>query len=56
MPQLKVDLPKIEACYVDESQDNLLIDVALLRSIVSNPNGFLFAGDTAQSISTSTFR
>ncbi|KAJ7232862.1 hypothetical protein B0H12DRAFT_1144747 [Mycena haematopus] len=43
--------------YVDETQDNLLIDTLLLRSICHNPNGLFWAGDTAQTISVgSSFR
>lgn len=40
----------------DESQDQLLIDVKLLRSITMNPHGHFWAGDTAQTISASSFR
>lgn len=49
-------LPKIHRLYVDESQDNLLIDAKLLRNLVSDPHGHFWAGDTAQTISASTFR
>jgi tetratricopeptide (TPR) repeat protein len=42
--------------YVDEAQDLCPTDMALLSLICSNPNGFYFAGDTAQSISCSSFR
>ncbi|KAG8893340.1 hypothetical protein FRB99_002039 [Tulasnella sp. 403] len=43
--------------YVDEVQDNLLIDFALLRKLCPNPHGIFFAGDTAQTISAgSAFR
>ncbi|KAL4268195.1 UvrD-like helicase ATP-binding domain-containing protein [Pleurotus pulmonarius] len=47
------DVPgsKIDYLYVDEVQDNLLIDALVLRSICSNPNGLFWAGDTAQTIS-----
>ncbi|KDQ30332.1 hypothetical protein PLEOSDRAFT_155016 [Pleurotus ostreatus PC15] len=41
----------IDYLYVDEVQDNLLIDALVLRSICSNPNGLFWAGDTAQTIS-----
>jgi hypothetical protein len=45
------------ASYVDEVQDNLLIDIRLLRSLCSNPHGSFWAGDTAQTISAgSSFR
>ncbi|KAJ7051172.1 hypothetical protein C8F01DRAFT_1067163 [Mycena amicta] len=48
---------KIDYLYVDEVQDNLLVDVLLLRSICHNPNGLFWAGDTAQTISAgSSFR
>lgn len=47
----------IDFLYVDEVQDNLLIDAFLLRSLCSNPNGLFWAGDTAQTISVgSSFR
>ncbi|KAG9047264.1 hypothetical protein FS837_002667 [Tulasnella sp. UAMH 9824] len=47
----------IDFLYVDEGQDNLIIDAALLRSLCSNPYGLFFAGDTAQTISVgSAFR
>ncbi|TFY50293.1 hypothetical protein EVG20_g11606, partial [Dentipellis fragilis] len=42
---------KIDYLYVDEVQDNLLIDTLLLRSICRNSNGLFWAGDTAQTIS-----
>nr|GAT61403.1 predicted protein [Mycena chlorophos] len=48
---------KIDYLYVDEVQDNLLIDLLLLRSICHNPNGLFWAGDTAQTINAgSAFR
>ncbi|KAF7306321.1 UvrD-like helicase ATP-binding domain-containing protein [Mycena indigotica] len=48
---------KIDYLYVDEVQDNLLIDMLLLRSLCHNPNGLFWAGDTAQTISAgSAFR
>ncbi|KAF8895020.1 hypothetical protein CPB84DRAFT_1782432 [Gymnopilus junonius] len=48
---------KIDYLYVDEAQDNLLIDALLLRSLVRNPDGLFWAGDTAQTISVgSSFR
>ncbi|KAF8193621.1 hypothetical protein K438DRAFT_1761756 [Mycena galopus ATCC 62051] len=48
---------KIDYLYVDETQDNLLIDTLLLRSLCQNPNGLFCAGDTAQAISVgSSFR
>ncbi|KAM5542262.1 hypothetical protein V8D89_004135 [Ganoderma adspersum] len=36
--------------YTDEAQDNLIIDLLLLRSLCNNPNGLFWAGDTAQTI------
>ncbi|KAK7064824.1 UvrD-like helicase ATP-binding domain-containing protein [Favolaschia claudopus] len=48
---------KLDYLYVDEIQDNLLIDTLLLRSICYNPDGLFWAGDTAQTISIgSSFR
>ncbi|KAH6917671.1 hypothetical protein BKA70DRAFT_1139349 [Coprinopsis sp. MPI-PUGE-AT-0042] len=48
---------KIDYLYVDEVQDNLLIDAMLLRSICRNPDGLFWAGDTAQTIAVgSSFR
>ncbi|KAJ7356587.1 hypothetical protein DFH08DRAFT_1075732 [Mycena albidolilacea] len=48
---------KIDYLYVDEVQDNLLVDTLLLRSLCQNPNGLFWAGDTAQTISAgSSFR
>ncbi|KZP05200.1 hypothetical protein FIBSPDRAFT_1054221 [Athelia psychrophila] len=48
---------KINYIYVDEVQDNLLIDAKILRMLCSNPNGLFWAGDTAQTISVgSSFR
>ncbi|KAG8960167.1 hypothetical protein FRC05_007045 [Tulasnella sp. 425] len=47
----------IDFLYVDEAQDNLMIDAALLRALCPNPHGLFFAGDTAQTISVgSAFR
>ncbi|RXW13065.1 hypothetical protein EST38_g12789 [Candolleomyces aberdarensis] len=48
---------KIDYLYVDEVQDNLLIDVMLLQSLCRNRNGLFWAGDTAQRIAIgSSFR
>ncbi|TFY53518.1 hypothetical protein EVG20_g10077, partial [Dentipellis fragilis] len=48
---------KMDYLYIDEVQDNLLIDTLLLRCICRNPNGLFWAGDTAQTISVgSAFR
>ncbi|KIK96874.1 hypothetical protein PAXRUDRAFT_273934 [Paxillus rubicundulus Ve08.2h10] len=48
---------KVDYLYVDEAQDNLLIDALLLRLICRNPDGLFWAGDTAQTISAgSSFR
>jgi len=47
----------IDYLYVDEVQDNLLIDNWLLRLLCRNPHGLFWAGDTAQTISVgSSFR
>ncbi|KAG9003760.1 hypothetical protein FRB90_011125 [Tulasnella sp. 427] len=47
----------INFVYVDEAQDNLLIDTALFRALCPNPHGLFFAGDTAQTVSAgSSFR
>ncbi|KAI6022543.1 hypothetical protein BKA83DRAFT_1216703 [Pisolithus microcarpus] len=49
--------PQVDFLYVDEAQDNLLIDALLLRLICNNPEGLFWAGDTAQTISAgSSFR
>ncbi|QRW07579.1 P-loop nucleoside triphosphate hydrolase [Ceratobasidium sp. AG-Ba] len=49
--------PKLDCLYVDEAQDNLLIDMRLLRHLSNNPHGVFVAGDTAQTISAgSAFR
>ncbi|KAJ7151710.1 hypothetical protein C8R46DRAFT_1357916 [Mycena filopes] len=53
------DVPgrRIDYLYVDETQDNLLIDTLVLRCLCRNPNGLFWAGDTAQTISVgSSFR
>ncbi|KAI0079050.1 hypothetical protein K474DRAFT_1770489 [Panus rudis PR-1116 ss-1] len=48
---------KVDFLYVDEVQDNLLIDTSILRMLCRNPNGLFWAGDTAQTISAgSVFR
>ncbi|KAF8222237.1 hypothetical protein L208DRAFT_1381918 [Tricholoma matsutake] len=48
---------RFDYLYVDEAQDNLLIDALLLRSLCRNPDGLFWAGDTAQTISIgSSFR
>ncbi|KAI6166607.1 P-loop containing nucleoside triphosphate hydrolase protein [Pisolithus thermaeus] len=43
--------PQVDFLYVDEAQDNLLIDALLLRLICNNPEGLFWAGDAAQTIS-----
>ncbi|KAG8948833.1 hypothetical protein FRC04_009298 [Tulasnella sp. 424] len=49
--------PHIDFIYIDEVQDNLLLDTALLRWLCPNPDGLFFAGDTAQTVSAgSNFR
>ncbi|KAI0693657.1 hypothetical protein BC835DRAFT_1352925 [Cytidiella melzeri] len=48
---------KMDFIYIDEAQDNLLIDALVLRFMCGNPNGLFWAGDTAQTISVgSSFR
>lgn len=48
---------QFDAVYVDEAQDLLIADTVLLRKLSSNPRGWLFAGDTAQTIAAgSAFR
>ncbi|KAL4254519.1 hypothetical protein ABKN59_003247 [Abortiporus biennis] len=55
--ELGVPGKKMDFIYVDEAQDNLLIDTLVLRSICRNPDGLFWAGDTAQTISAgSSFR
>ncbi|KAI0641201.1 hypothetical protein C8Q79DRAFT_992409 [Trametes meyenii] len=47
----------VDFIYVDEAQDNLLIDAVVLRTLCRNPHGMFWAGDTAQTISVgSAFR
>ncbi|KAH9065001.1 hypothetical protein EDB87DRAFT_1756197 [Lactarius vividus] len=41
----------VDFVYVDEVQDLLLIDARLIVSLCRNPDGFLWAGDTAQTVS-----
>ncbi|KAG8989209.1 hypothetical protein FRB94_014588, partial [Tulasnella sp. JGI-2019a] len=43
--------PRLDFLYVDEMQDNLLIDAAVLSLICQNPHGLFYAGDTAHTIS-----
>ncbi|KIK71556.1 hypothetical protein GYMLUDRAFT_33762 [Collybiopsis luxurians FD-317 M1] len=48
---------KIDHLYVDEVQDNLLIDSLILRMLCHDANGLFWAGDTAQTIAAgSSFR
>ncbi|KAK2462120.1 hypothetical protein APHAL10511_006583 [Amanita phalloides] len=48
------DIPgrKLDCIYIDEAQDNLMIDALLLRILCRNPDGLFWAGDTAQTISS----
>ncbi|KAF8431998.1 hypothetical protein BGX38DRAFT_1277007 [Terfezia claveryi] len=47
----------LDEVYVDEVQDNKLLEMDLLFTLVRNPYGIHFAGDTAQCISRdNTFR
>ncbi|KAG2048320.1 hypothetical protein BDR06DRAFT_920603 [Suillus hirtellus] len=53
----KFPVQQIDYLYVDEAQDNLLIDALFLRQLCKNPDGLFWAGDTAQTISAgSSFR
>ncbi|PIL29959.1 hypothetical protein GSI_07870 [Ganoderma sinense ZZ0214-1] len=48
---------EMDFIYVDEAQDNLLIDALVLRTLCRNPHGMFWPGDTAQTISVgSAFR
>ncbi|KAJ3739795.1 hypothetical protein DFH05DRAFT_1546449 [Lentinula detonsa] len=48
---------RLDHLYVDEVQDNLLIDTLILRILCHDENGLFWAGDTAQTISVgSSFR
>ncbi|KAG1720128.1 uncharacterized protein EDB91DRAFT_1257152 [Suillus paluster] len=48
---------QIDYLYVDEAQDNLLIDALVLRRLCRNPDGLFWAADTVQAISAgSSFR
>ncbi|KAL4065819.1 hypothetical protein V8B97DRAFT_1114496 [Scleroderma yunnanense] len=48
---------RVDYLYVDEAQDNLIMDVLLLRILCCKAEGLLWAGDTAQTISAgSSFR
>ncbi|KAG1719467.1 hypothetical protein EDB19DRAFT_2045105 [Suillus lakei] len=48
---------QVDYLYVDEAQDNLLIDALVLRRLCRNSDGLFWAGDTAQTISAgSSFR
>ncbi|GBE80111.1 predicted protein [Sparassis crispa] len=42
---------QVSFLYVDEVQDNLLIDLLVLRMLCGNSSGLFWAGDTAQTIS-----
>ncbi|KAK7688198.1 hypothetical protein QCA50_008568 [Cerrena zonata] len=57
MTELGIPGQVIDYIYVDETQDNLLIDTLVLRSLCRNSTGLFWAGDTAQTISAgSAFR
>ncbi|KIM51667.1 hypothetical protein SCLCIDRAFT_33255 [Scleroderma citrinum Foug A] len=48
---------RVDYLYVDEAQDNLIVDILLLRILCCKPDGLFWAGDTAQTISPgSSFR
>ncbi|KAK0198014.1 hypothetical protein F5146DRAFT_1130958 [Armillaria mellea] len=40
----------LDHIYIDEVQDNMLIDTMVLRALCSNAEGLFWAGDTAQAI------
>ncbi|KAI0321924.1 hypothetical protein OF83DRAFT_1289699 [Amylostereum chailletii] len=42
---------KLDYLYVDEVQDNNVIDILLMRQLCRNPEGSFWAGDVAQTIS-----
>ncbi|KAG9118849.1 hypothetical protein FRC07_006435, partial [Ceratobasidium sp. 392] len=51
------DASRVDYIFVDEVQDQLMIDIHLLQSLCSNPNDGYWCGDTAQTISVgSSFR
>ncbi|KAF8598545.1 hypothetical protein BDV93DRAFT_561252 [Ceratobasidium sp. AG-I] len=53
----KLPASKVDYIFVDEVQDHLMVDVHLLQSLCSNPDGGYWCGDTAQTISVgSSFR
>ena len=43
---------KMEFVYIDEVQDLTPCQICILKFVCSNPKGFLFAGDTAQTIAS----
>jgi hypothetical protein len=43
-------LPQVSSVYVDEVQDLTPAQIALFKFVCRNPNGYLFAGDTAQTV------
>ncbi|KAF9647525.1 hypothetical protein BDM02DRAFT_3187952 [Thelephora ganbajun] len=48
---------KVDLLYIDEVQDNLLVDTLILRTLCNNQRGLFWAGDTAQTIAVgSSFR
>ncbi|KAG8809366.1 hypothetical protein FRC17_003478, partial [Serendipita sp. 399] len=55
MRDFRIDVP-FDYIYVDEVQDNLVIDTKLLRMLCRNPHGLFWAGDTAQQITSTAFR
>ncbi|CAG8444525.1 10393_t:CDS:10 [Scutellospora calospora] len=49
--------PHIHEVYIDECQDNQIVDIALIMKLFDSANGFFFAGDVAQCIARgSSFR
>ncbi|KAF8598550.1 P-loop containing nucleoside triphosphate hydrolase protein [Ceratobasidium sp. AG-I] len=48
---------QVDYIFVDEVQDHLMVDIHLLQSLCSNPDGSYWCGDTAQTINVgSSFR
>ncbi|KAG8730900.1 hypothetical protein FRC11_005553, partial [Ceratobasidium sp. 423] len=57
MPAGTRTLSTISFRFVDEVQDHLMLDVHLIQSLCSNPDGGYWCGDTAQTINAgSSFR
>jgi hypothetical protein len=44
------NLPNLQSVFVDEVQDLTPVQISIFQFICKNPSGFLFAGDTAQTV------